>query len=126
MQKLQDYYGGYPKDSNLHKHVMGYLRNDINEKKLDNLLRYIKYSHPHSYGPPCIASIEEAMYKARRNSKSGDDPHRSPQYNTMEDIEPVTDEEYQAGEKMLIATGGIMQKALSNKKLRRKCDEILL
>jgi hypothetical protein len=96
---------------------MGYLSNDIDERKLDNLLRYIKYSHPHSYGPPCIASIEEAMYKARKYNKPGDDPHKSTNANTMEKIKTLTADEIIAGENYISETGGIMKRVHSNKKL---------
>ena len=123
MDRIQDYYGGYQEGSRVGGYVLGYLKRDIDETKLDRLFRFVTYHHPHRFGAPGIAEIEksisEALYK-----KKGEDVHAIHDYTTMEEIEILTPEEMKEGEELLEAAGGLsgMMKDLTKAKRHDKQD----
>lgn len=106
MNRIQDYYGGYQEGSKVGGYIVSYLKRDIDETKLDRLFRFVTYHHPHRFGAPGIAelekSISEALYKKR-----GEDVHKVSHSTTMENADPLTDEEMQEGAELLEASGGL-------------------
>ena len=121
MEKIQEYYGGYPENSIVQRYVMGYLKRDIDEKKLSRLFRFLTYNHAVRFGAPSISDIEKSIYEALRNKK-GEDPHKTIDNNTMEDLTPVTEKEYEEGNKLLEDAGGltaIFKKTLEGKKVAK-------
>ena len=92
MHEIQTYYGLYGEGSKVPNYVLGYLRRDIDEGKLERLFRYVTYNHAVRFGAPGISDIEKAINEALYKKK-GEDVHKLGFYTTEEKERPNTPEE---------------------------------
>ena len=124
IDKIQEYYGSYPKESKIGGYVLSYLKRDIDEEKLDRLFRYLTYAFPHRFGSPGIADIEKAITEAIKNHK-GEDVHKIKTFTTSEEEYTIDDKEYEEGKKLLEEAGGlsgIFNGIIQEKNVRNRWD----
>ena len=128
IKQIVDYYGPYPtlevdgkNVSKVQGFVIAYLKNDIREDRLKELLRIVLYYHPHGYKAPCIASIEAAIEKAIKNNKTNADLRIVRTYSQQ--IEKPTPDEVKETDEILKQQGALAEMMRKNAEKQKEWKE---
>lgn len=116
IKSLKSYYGKWPSDK-IENIIRAYIERDIDEKKYNDIKRYILYYHPLRFKAPGIASIESAIKQSRMDGR-GTDCRKTKTPDTRQFIPKITAGEMLKNQAMLKQYGGL--RGLIKSKRRKK------